>query len=132
MFISAIIGSESHTTSSGWAKLTVNGKRMSHREALTKEWLTKMGDKHANWVECVFDVQSGQVVEWDAGTNSGNRGANKARLKLRFLADESAETIETEDLGYPAKGAILKGKLRLVEDENESKAELHRMLKEAI
>ena len=130
--IIAVIGNESHTTSSGWAKITVDGQRLSHREAISKEWLTKFGDKHASWCECIFKVEEGAKVEWQAGANRGNRGAERIRQNLVFVADPSVEPIETEGIGYPASEASLQGRLRLVADEDKEAKRNHESLKAAL
>jgi len=130
--IIAVIGNESHTTSSGWAKLTVNGQRLSHREAISKEWLTKFGDKHASWCECIFKVEEGAKVEWQVGANRGSRGSERVRQNLVFVADSSIEPIETEGIGYPASEAVLRGRLRLVADEDKEAKRNHEALKEAL
>jgi len=130
--IIATIGNESHTTSSGWAKLIVNGQRMTHREAISKEWLTKFGDKHASWCECIFKVEEGAKVEWQAGANSGSRGSERVRQNLVFVADSSIEPIETEGIGYPASDASLSGRLRLVADEDREAKRNHEALKAAL
>lgn len=125
MNINAVIGSESHSTSSGWAKLKINGRAVTYRDARTKEFLTKFGDKHAMWVDCTFEVKPGDKISWDAGKNSGNRGSNRERLNLEFIVVESAEIIETPDLGYPAGGAILRGRLYQTADHNAQAAAAH-------
>jgi len=130
--IIATIGNESHTTSSGWAKITVNGQRLSHREAISKEWLTKFGDKHASWCECIFKVEEGAKVEWQAGANRGSRGSERVRQNLVFIADPAIEPVETESIGYPASEAVLRGRLRLVADEDKEARRNHEALKEAL
>lgn len=132
MNIVAIIGSESHSTSSGWAKLKINGRPVSYRDAKSKEFLTEFKDKHASWCECVFVVNPGDTISWEAGTNSGNRGANRERLNLEYEADTNCEVIETPDLGYPAKGAILKGRLRPVADRIQDAADAHEAAKKQL
>ncbi|MCB0087943.1 MAG: hypothetical protein KDE54_08520 [Caldilineaceae bacterium] len=127
MYIAAVIGNESHSTSSGWSKISINGKRMSHRDASTKEWITKFGDKHASWCECTFSVVEGDAVAWEAGSNSGPRGREKVRIDLRFTVDSSAQYDESP-LGYPAANARLAGKLLLLEDTKDSAASAHRAL----
>lgn len=128
MNIVAVIGSESHTTSRGWASISVNGQKLSHREAVSKEFKTKYGDKHAVWVECVFKVQPGDTVTWEAGTNSGSRGADRKRQNLTFTVNPDAEVIETEALGYPASEAVLRGRLVPVADAVADAAADHRQM----
>jgi asparagine synthetase A len=127
MKILAVIGNESHTTSSGWSKIKINGRSVSFRDASSKVWLSEYKDKHASWCECIFDVKSGDKIEWEAGSNSGYRGANHNRVHQIFVADESAESINLSPLGYPADNAKLSGKLRLVEDKIEGIAAAHAM-----
>lgn len=128
MNIKATIGNESHTTSKGWAKLAINGQRVYARNAKSAEWLTDYGDKHASWSECIFEVQPGDKIEWTAGKNSGNRGMNKVRQNFIFEADPSAPLCRTEDLGYPASNAGLEGRLRLIADKDQKKANRHQEL----
>lgn len=116
MNICAVIGNEAHTTSSGWSKLSINGKPVTWRNASVKNWLTKFGDKHASWCECYFEVEPGDRIAWEAGTNSGNRGADRTRIHQVFIADEALEVIELTPLGYPASNAKLAGRIRLEAD----------------
>lgn len=116
MNICAIIGSESHTTSSGWSKLAINGKPVTYRDASVKNWLSKFGNKHSSWCECYFEVKSGDKITWEAGTNSGNRGADKVRIHQIFVADDSLDVVELSPLGYPASDAKLSGRLQLEKD----------------
>lgn len=116
MNICAVIGTESHTTSSGWSKLSINGKPVTYRDASVKSWISKFGDKHSSWCECYFDVKPGDKITWEAGTNSGNRGANRERIHQIFIADDSLEVVELAPLGYPASDAKLFGRLRLEKD----------------
>jgi len=130
--IVAVIGNESHTTSRGWSNLTINGQRVNHRDAISTEWLTKFGDKHASWCECIFRVEEGARVEWQAGANRGSRGSERVRQNLTFIADPSIEPMETEGIGYPASKAILQGRLRLVTDKHEKAKHNHQALKEIL
>lgn len=116
MNIQATIGTESHSTSSGWAKLKINGRDVTYRDAFSKNWVSKFGDKHASWCDCFFEVKPGDKIEFVAGTNSGNRGANRDRIHQIFVADESLEVLEIKPLGYPASEAGISGRLRLEKD----------------
>ena len=129
MLIEATIGSENHSTSSAWAKLVVDGKRLSYRDADGAKWLTKHGDKHAHWVECFFKVREGAEVSWEAGCNTGPRGVNQQRQKLVFIARPEFEILTTEDLGYPCS---LRGRLRLAADIEAIKAQEHEALREQL
>jgi hypothetical protein len=126
--IVAVIGSESHTTSRGWANISVNGSRLNHRDAVSKDWLTNFKDKHASWVECVFEVPNGATVTWEAGANSGSRGSDRRRQNLVFTADAGAGVYESESIGYPASNAKIQGRLRLAQDVNQAKAQAHQDL----
>ncbi len=114
--IMAVIGWERHTTSSGWARLLVDGKRMGTAEAISRRWLPPYKNRHASWCECLFEVPEGATVIWDAGANSGPRGSDRVRQKLLFIVDPNSEIFETEGLGYPAQRAKLRGRLRLKKD----------------
>lgn len=119
--IVAVIGSEAHTTSRGWANISVDGSRLGHRDAISKNWLTNFKDKHASWVECVFEVPDRSTITWEAGANSGSRGSDRRRQSLVFTVDSGAEIYESESIGYPAKDAKIRGRLRLtVNQEQES------------
>jgi len=131
MRIIAVIGNESHTTSSGWARLSVDGARLTHRDATSKEWQSSFKDKHASWCECVFDVREGALIQWEAGTNSGSRGSSRRRQNLLFVVDPQADILRTEDLGYPCQG-YLEGRMRLQVDENKIKADTHQLMKESL
>ena len=128
MFILAVLGSESHTTSRGWSNLSINGKKVTHRDAHTKEWLTNFGDKHASWCECSFAVKPGDIVVWEAGSNSGNRGANRERVNRKFVVNPDAKFDESP-LPYPAKNVRLAGSLAPVEESNQNN---HQSIKEKI
>lgn len=132
MNILAIIGTEAHTTSSGWSRIKINGRLVSYRDAVSEQWLSKYGDKHASWCECVFTVAPGDKVEWEAGTNSGYRGADHARINRVFVADDNAQKIELAPLGYPATSAKLAGTLRLVEDRIEYAESAHEEAKSKV
>jgi len=111
MNIVTVIGNESHTTSRAWAKIKMDGKQLSHADSISKKWLTEYGNKHATWVECVFDVRDGAEIEWEAGSNTGARGANRTRIHQEFIADTHADVLEAQSTGYPD---MLKGRLREV------------------
>lgn len=116
MNILCVIGSESHTTSSGWSKLCVNGKQVAWRDAKTKKWVSQFGDKHASWCECTFAAQEGDLLTWEAGSNSGNRGKDQERIHKVYKFDPNVEIVDLAPLPYPAKHAHLMGRLVLVED----------------
>lgn len=121
--ICAVLGNESHSTSKGWSKLTVNGVKVTWRDAAAKEWKTKPGDKHATWCECIFEVNDGTRIEWEAAANQGPNGREKTRINQSFIADSGAPVFSTASPGYPARDAILSGRLRLESDQNaENKA----------
>ncbi len=132
MNIVAVIGRESHTTSRGWANVSRNGQKLSHRDAISKEFLTKYGDKHAMWVECIFKVEPGDTITWEAGANAGNRGSERTRQNLTLIVDPDAEIYQTEDIGYPASTASLRGRLRLESDADREQAENHAVLKASL
>lgn len=132
MNIIAVIGTESHTTSRGWAKVSVNGQQVTHREATSKEFLTKYGDKHAMWVECILKVEPGDTITWEAGANAGSRGSEHTRQNLTLIADPDAEVYETKDIGYPASNAKLRGRLRLESDADQEQATNHAALKASL
>jgi hypothetical protein len=127
--IEAVIGRESHTTSLGWATLTVNDRQVSYKDAISHKFLTTYGDRHAMWVDCVFAVAAGAVLRWKAGVNTGNRGAIRRRQDLIFRASPDAEVMETEELGYPAKEAVLRGRLVPSGDMLQDAAETHEALR---
>lgn len=129
MNVIAVIGNESHTTSRGWAKVSVNGQQVTHHDAISKDFLTKYGDKHAMWVECIFSVEPGDTITWEAGANAGSRGSERTRQNLTLVADPDAEVYETENIGYPASNAALRGRLRLAGDANREQAANHAALK---
>jgi hypothetical protein len=130
--IVAVIGNESHTTSSGWAKLFINGERASHRDAISKQWLTKYGDRHASWCECVFEITDDTEIRWQAGANSGSRGRNRTRIDKIFRADSTVAPIQIESPGYPAQSATLRGRLVEVVDAITESAANHEALKNAL
>lgn len=130
--IVAVIGSETHTTSSGWGKLEINGKRVSYRDATSSKWLTEYGDKHASWVECVFQVKEGDKLVWDAGSNHGNRGAIRERQKYTLIAREAADVWENETMGGPGRQATLKGRLVMMDNANQNEADRHARLIESL
>lgn len=127
--VTAVIGRETHSTSSGWGHLTLNGVRLSHRDAISKQWLTPYGDRHASWCEAVFQVPEGAFIEWDAGANSGSRGQHRRRQHLILRVDSSAPVWESENLGYPCR-ASLRGRLRVVRDLVAERKAKHEALKE--
>jgi len=111
--IIATLGNESHTTSSMWASMKINGSSVSFRDAISKEWQSKFGDKHASWCKCAFAVKDGDLVEFEAGSNTGNRGANRDRTNIALRFDSSAEVAE-----IPVAAGKLTGRLVLIEDKN--------------
>lgn len=126
--IVAVLGSESHTTSRGWANLYINGKRVSHRDAISKEWQTKYGDKHASWCECVFTVSDGDEIRWETGANSGSRGSNRTRINQSYTFALDAKVVKIEGPGYPATNAELHGRLVLKSDAIADTATAHKNL----
>lgn len=109
MKITAILGDESHTTSAAWSKLTINGKRVYPRDAITKKWLYY--DRHLRWAECVFDVPEGAEIVWQVGVNRGYYGADRTRHQLVFVADPNAEWESTIPiLGF--RSVFIKGSIR--------------------
>jgi hypothetical protein len=122
MNIVAILGNESHTTSRGWSKLSINGKEANWRNAVSKNWLTKWGDKHARWCECVFEVKDGDRITWEAGANSGSRGSDRKRENLILIADSSADIFQNDGVGYDA---TIKGRMRLEKDINKAATDAH-------
>jgi hypothetical protein len=131
ILIEATIGDESHTTSSGWARLLINGKRVSYKDAKSLKWLTKFGDKHARWAECLFEVKEGARIGWQAGANAGSRGRDKTRQDLVYIAAAASESIATESLGYPCSGQ-LRGRLQLVSDRLKEQATAHEALRDVV
>lgn|SRR5262245_40525893 len=125
MNIRAILGNEHHTTSSGWGKLSINGIRKSYREAVSHKFLTPYGDRHAMWVECVFQVKPEDLVRWEAGANYGSRGSQRARQDLSYRVASDAAVIQTPELPYPAQDALLEGRLVLIGDRGEETAAIH-------
>jgi len=121
MNIVTVIGRENHTTSSAWAKIKVDGKQLSHADSISKKWLSEYGDKHASWVECVFDVPNGAHIEWEAGSNTGARGANRTRIHQEFIIDSQADVLEAQSTGYPD---MLKGRLHEVTERVDAHAAL--------
>ena len=126
MIIKAILGNESHTTSSAYGKLSIKGKQVSYREAKSVEWLTKFGDKHQSWVECLFEVEEGTMLVWEAGSNTGPRGINRRHQMLTLRVEAEAELWKSEDFGYPCR---LTGRLVVVEDHLKQKTATHDALK---
>jgi len=125
----ATIGNESHTTSSYWMKVSVNGKAMRHGDAISKRWISKYGDKHASWCECVFEVNDGDTVSINAGSNTGNRGANRDRQMDEFVFDSTLEPVEVATTG--GLGSVV-GRLRLKVDALAEAAKAHHDLAEEL
>lgn len=130
--IIAILGNESHTTSSGWAKLEINGKRVSYRDATSSKWLTEYGDKHSSWVECVFQVKEGDKLVWDAGSNHGQRGSIRERQNLTLIARADADVWENETMGGPGREATLKGRLVMMDNPIQNDTDRHARLVESL
>jgi len=128
MKIRSIIGSESHTTSCYWASLSMNGSKLTHREAASKEWLSNYGDKHASWCECYFDIPDGATLEWESGSNTGNRGANRTRINRTYRTDASAEVVIVDGCGQ----GTLEGRLVLVGDKNAEDSERHESMRDQL
>lgn len=120
MKIVALLGSESHTTSSKSASMTINGKPATYRSALSSDWQTKFGDKHAKWCECVFEVNDGDVIEFKAAHNYGPRACNRDRTDIELRFDLSVDVV---DIGVVA--GSLKGRLVLVSDRLAAAASAH-------
>lgn len=93
---------------------------------MSKSWLTKYGDRHASWCECVFAVKPGDIIIWIAGCNAGNRGSERRRIHLEFRVDPEAEVTETPNLGYGSYDPTLRGRLALVRDILADQARQHR------
>lgn len=96
--LTALIGNESHTTSSSWAKVSINGRRMTHQDAFDKTWLTEYGDKHSSWSICQFALEPGDTVEWESGSNTGPRGRNRLRQKQRFVVSAEAKPVTVDNI----------------------------------
>lgn len=126
MKLVAVIGNETHSTSAAWAKVSVGGRRLSHRDAISKEWLTS--DRHASWAECIFEVPEGAEVVWEAGANHGYRGSERVRQHFVLTADPDAPEWESPALPYPGGAAKLRGRLRLVKDLIAERGEAHQAL----
>jgi len=120
MKIKATIGSESHTTSGKWLKIKINGKPVSHWEAMSREFQTAYGDKHATWCDCFFEVGDGDIVCVDAGHNYGPRACNRDRTNLKLRVDLSIEPVE-----IPVVAGSLTGRLVVVEDAAQKAASTH-------
>ena len=116
MIIIAVIGYEAHSTSNGWSRITINGHLKSYRDAVSTKRLSAWGDKHAFWCECIFKVEAGAIIHWEAGTNNGSRGANRDRRLNTYRVDASVEPRGVEEMGYPAQKARLEGRLVLARD----------------
>lgn len=132
MKIVAVLGSERHTTSRGWSNLSIDGERVNWRDAISTNWLTDYGDKHAKWCECVFEVEAGAKVHWQAGVNSGPRGIYRKRQNLVFVANPALDIYTSELLGYPAADAIIRGRLQLITDLEQQAADEHKQLMEEL
>jgi len=122
--IIAVLGSESHTTSRFWAKLSINDKPVTFRDAVSKEWQTNFGDKHAAWCECVFAVKDGDIVTFEAGSNTGNRGANRDRTNITLRFDSSVEVAD-----IPVAAGKLTGRLVEICDKNADETAAHESAK---
>ena len=124
----AVIGTESHTTSSMWTKVSVNGIPQSHRTARSNEFLTKYGDKHASWCECAITAKDGDVIKIEAGSNTGNRGANRSRTNAEYVFDSNAEVVRIEGGGQ----GYIEGRFILKGDAIQSKIDQHQSLRETL
>ena len=105
--IMATIGWEQHTTSRKWAHISVNGKKLTHRDARTSEWKTKSADQHASWVECSFAVEAGDHVGFEAGHNYGARGAEHDRTNIVLIFDPEAEVRDVEVVAGSLRGRLI-------------------------
>jgi hypothetical protein len=114
------IGNESHTTSRKWANVTVNGKKLTFRDANSTDWQTSFGDKHASWCECSFTVNAGDVIIFEAGHNYGPRACNHDRTNLVLVFDPTVDVREFE-----VAAGSLKGRLTLKTDRLKNEQQQH-------
>ena len=125
MNILAVIGNESHTTSSAWSKMAINGNPTGWGDAVSKRWLTDYGDKHSRWCECLFQVNDGDTITIDAGANSGSRGVNRVRVQRTYRFEANAAVIQIQLPSLYGVQPYIEGRLVLVSDAYADAAQAH-------
>lgn len=121
-------GSGSHTTSSAscvvkFVEGAYAGQHLYQQKKFqvgSPVWDTaKTNEK---WVETVYDLPNGTLIEIVGNGRTGNRGSTKHAFHKVYRLDESAEVIEDfADVGL--RNCVFKGRLVLVNDVLEEKAE---------
>ena len=122
--ILAVLGNESHTTSSRSAALKINAKPMTYQGALSKNWQSKFGDKHARWCECVFSVKDGDIIEFEAAHNYGPRACNQDRTNITLRFDSNVDVVDV-----PVAAGKLTGRLVIIADQNAADSAAHEAAK---
>jgi len=122
--IVAVLGNESHTTSSKSAALKINGTPMTYQSAISKDWQTKFGDKHARWCECTFSVKEGDIIEFEAAHNYGPRACNHDRTNITLRFDSSVDVVDV-----PVAAGKLTGRLVIIADQNAAASAAHEAAK---
>ena len=109
----AVVGSESHSTSSGSASVLRNGVQTKWKSCTP----CAGNDKHCRYFEGLFAVNDGDIITYKARANRGNKGAEKHEFHRSYRFDHTLEVIEIKpDVGYPCEPALLTGRFVEVED----------------